>query len=344
MSNFIEIQPSGDMTGVADTVAIQSAIDLLDRSGSTYSEGSVRLSGTYYLSAPIRIGGHSANAAIAPVSLVGVGHAKIVYVGPAIQDYAIRCFGVSWVAGEGLANLTVECSGRCRGVLVSGCRYIGNVRNLHVRKSVGVGLDALDCWATCFANIHIDQASGYGARFYRCNSSLISLIRIHGDAGNWPAANDTAAIDSQDRPYRSGERCGMLLDECSAMVIQSLICEGADYQEYPVVVLFGKRCVVERGHFELNDVSNCFFHVIGGRGWGRCNAIRGVTMSGPAKPECLVRFTRGTADNIIEQCPSSNLFRTAVAIQVGSSHSGNVVAMSHGTNPDVPDILADTVV
>lgn len=337
MKNYIEIDPSGDETGRCDARNIQREIDRLTRGRAALTEGAVLASGEYFLDAPLRIGGTLTSDDVSPVSLIGVGHARINYVGLPMSDYAVRYLGGdSEVTSEGLRNLTVSCHGRCRGVLVSTATYVGNVHNLHVRDSIGVGVDLIDCWAASISNVHVQNARGYAVRAYRCNASYVHFLRINGQPGDWPASDDEAAVNCKGQPYRTTDRCGLHINECEGLEIHNLTCEGAHYGDDPVVWLRGKSCLLERPYFENNRVAHELIRVRGSQGWGRRNAIRGASLSG-SRCEAFVRYVGTTADNIVDQSSGSGMFSRAVVIEDGPNHVNNLLVQS--AHEGIPDVV-----
>lgn len=322
--NCVDVPPSGDSTGFTDWEQITAATRALERPKGGRLAGQVQLSGHYRVNKPLVTGSYVDGVTTIPATPWGIGHALIEYVGPLTDDYVLRCYGSENVTCQGMGNLTLMCRNKTRGVLLTGWTYLGSVQNLHIHNSRQSGLDMVDCWAAYVRGVHIEKGKGYAARFYRCNASRIDWLRVNTKTGVWPPDDDAACVGLGNAPYRTTERCGLHIDQCTGLIVSTLVCEGADYLADPIVFLRGEACLFERPYFESNKITGSLMQIAGVGRWGRCNAIRGASVH---RSQCasLVNFTGSTSGNVIEQCSETGQFSVGLTVQDNGQHTGNTI-------------------
>lgn len=309
------VAPSGDTTGATDTAAIQAAINGLARAGTTFTEGAVLLSGHYYVNAPLVVGGGAATTTVASVSLLGWGHALIEYKGDTTSDYVLRYFGESQICSDAIRNITIDCNMKARGLLFCGRNYIPSVSNLYVQDSREVGIDAIDCWAMSFNNIHVHTSRGFCMRLYQANAVSLNLVRLQGTAcysiadptnnaisyyamdnaglaaaateygadygSAWPATDDTYCVKSDGNPYQTADsqRCGLLVEDSHAVTMTNMTWEGMRYIDYPIAWLKMRTSRMNQLYLEGNQVLHEKIILRGDAGYGRWNVFDGISIS-----------------------------------------------------------------
>lgn len=316
------VKPSGDRTGVTDRRNLERQVLAATTHGVGYEPAAtvsvVSPDGLYYLDRPLVVGDPacSMDSLVNPPCILSEGLA-VFTPGSAWNgdNYLLRYFGVSRasaLAVTRMRNLRFDCDDRCRGLLVVGCHQFPSFENLHVRRSLRVGLDALACYTSRWAGIHIDRGNGYAARFAVFNSASLRDIRIANmQCSEWPADEDAVAI------YEDGSlwnipathdklaHCLMYLDG-NASDVDNLSFEGNQAGHLPLLRMAASSADVATVRCEANTATRCKVQIVGAAytNRGHHNRLRNLYVRDSGACTQLVEQSGQTSHNVIDEINS----------------------------------------
>lgn len=257
------VHASGDLTGTTDTRRIRDAVATLS------PWGVLRL-----VEGPET--GFSINDTL---TLNGVRIecdtlTDLTWRGPECGKYMLVATGKE----SHVRNLRLNCQQKCWGLKCS-TQYGHAWQHLHIRESIGVGLDCVDTWASHGSHLVFAGCHGITWRMSRCNSSTFEHTRVYDCRGDkWPA--------------EYAERACIVMVDGGNTVLRHLICEPLSYGADPAIYCENYAGSLQQLRFEQCDMTDVYVRVHGKPPYfGQAVGIEDVSVSSSVK---LVAFCRET--------------------------------------------------
>ncbi len=337
-----------------DRAAIQAAIDTVSYANNSSSVGTVLFpDGRYAIAGPLYVGynlekypdlslrcRHDKQAAartpmekMRRVELIGRGRAQLIYIGDPTDDYLLY-FSGQGRGFECIRNLVLDCNYKCRGLFVVHLAYQSAIRNIEIRKSRGIGFDALDCWGSEFSSIMCVGFRGVGMRLHHFNNSTLRNVQFGGsDQGDipWPDPEETLVRSMTGEIVQvPPERRAALIVSANCATVENVCFEGVRYQRGPAAIYAATTLSEWRQvRFEGNTLPTAKFRL---PNYTRQNRFSGVLAVDRADSEVLFDCRLAVAGNEFSRIGGHG--NLGSVFRVGDRFVGNRIEV--GFVEDVP--------